>query len=388
MATANQLYFDSALRHQVQLRRYSKAEVRRVLGHLEKSDREIVAALRERLARLGGTTDFTSTRMKALLTDMRLMRAEAIKSLEQSFTTPLLDFAKHEVAVEQKLISAAVPIEIDFATVSVATIREAIYRRPFQGHLLGGWFENLEAADQRNLTSAVQMGISNGESIPQIVRRVAGTKELNFSDGALAITRRNAESVVRTAVNHASNQARETLWEGNEDIIQGLRVTATLDGRTSAVCRALDGKIAPIGDKPLPKGAEALKPADKRPPFHVGCRTIMVAIIDGVGILGSRPSVTDTRRREDREIDFRAEAKKRGVPIQEVRAEWARENVGQVPAATTYSEWLTSQKKEFQEEVLGKERAELFRSGKIGLDEFVDHSGKELTLDQLREIAE
>jgi hypothetical protein len=57
---------------------------------------------------------------------------------------------------------------------------------------------------------------------------------------------------------------------------------------------------------------------------------------------------------------------------------------GQVPKDVTYQEWLRRQPPEFQDDVLGPTRAQLFRDGDVSLDRFVDESGEQLTLDQLR----
>ena len=57
---------------------------------------------------------------------------------------------------------------------------------------------------------------------------------------------------------------------------------------------------------------------------------------------------------------------------------------GPVPADLTYSSWLKRQPKSFQDDMLGPERAKLFRDGKITLDKFVDDRGLLLTLDELK----
>jgi len=56
---------------------------------------------------------------------------------------------------------------------------------------------------------------------------------------------------------------------------------------------------------------------------------------------------------------------------------------GQVSEAETYQTWLKKKSAAFQDEVLGPTRAKLFREG-MDLDRFVDQSGKEYTLAQLR----
>ena len=58
---------------------------------------------------------------------------------------------------------------------------------------------------------------------------------------------------------------------------------------------------------------------------------------------------------------------------------------GPVSAKTTYNSWLGRQPKEFQDSVLGPERAELFRGG-MNVEKFTDDAGKVLTLEQLRSM--
>lgn len=57
-----------------------------------------------------------------------------------------------------------------------------------------------------------------------------------------------------------------------------------------------------------------------------------------------------------------------------------RENVSD---KVTYGGWLKRQPKEFQNEVLGINRAKLFRSGKVKIENFTGDDGKTLTLEQL-----
>ena len=375
MATANEAYFDAALRHQVGIRRFTAGEVAAVQRLLEQADRDLTANLRARLRREGTFVGrrFVTKRLTRLLADIRALRQETMKSVRARTRQNLVEVAKMEGAFEQRLLQNAIPIEISFASVEIQALREIVFRRPFQGRLLNQWFRTLEQADQRGLQQAIQLGMVQGESIDQIVARVAGTRRFGFRDGVLALTRRNAEAVVRTAVNHISNASREALWTANSDIISALRWTSTLDGRTSAICRARDGKLAPVGGKPLPKGATPLVPSGARPPAHVNCRSVMVAVLDGMGIVGQRPFVVDTRTGRRRRFSSAAD-----------RRRWAAENIGSVPAATTYQEWLGRQSAGFQDGVLGPARGRLFRQGGLTLDNFVDRRGNELTLDELR----
>lgn len=386
MATFNEEYRDAALRHQIDLRRYTAGLNKRIARLLEEADRDLTEKLRARLARFAGRDlDFTGERWKALLADIRGARAAALQEYKDLVRDELGQLAVLEGNAEVELLQSSVAIEVSFMTVSAEQLRAIVSSRPFQGKLLSDWFKTLEQADQQRLIQAIQLGMTIGEPVDDIVRRVVGTRKNNYADGVLSMSRRDAQAIVRTAVNHVSNTARGYVWDANSDVITARIWTSTLDGRTSPVCRARDGHGAPVGDNKLPEGIPALVPKDARPPAHINCRSVMVAYIDGAGLLGNRPTVTDTRTREKREIDFRRMAKEQGKSIQEVRRAWAAENVGRVPAATSYQEFLKRQPASFQDEVLGKTKAKLFREGGLTLDQFVDRAGNELTLAQLAE---
>lgn len=382
MPTASQEYFDASLRHQVGLRRLQAGEARRILRVLEEADRELVRQLRERLARLAGKVDATSERLKSLLDDVAALRAETLKAARGDVDSLLPRLAVAEAGTELALLSGSIPIEHTWQGVSAEQVRASLRRPIYGGATMGQWFKDLQRADLARLERAVRLGFVLGETVPQIVARVAGTRAKAFTDGALAVTRRQAETLVRTGINAASNAARQSVWEANQDVISGVVWTSTLDGRTSPVCRARDGKFDPAPGKDVPPGFERLQPPGARPPAHPNCRSTTVAVLDGEALVGDRPAVTDTRTRRKREIDFRAMAKAQGRSVQSVRSDWARDNIGQVPAKTTYDEWLRRQPAAFQDEVLGKRRAKLFRDG-MSLDQFVDRRGNALTLEEL-----
>jgi SPP1 gp7 family putative phage head morphogenesis protein len=381
---ANERYLDAQIRHQIGVRRLASHEASEVLKLLEAADRDLVGQLRRRLAMLKGSTNTTTKRFRELIKDFRVARRETILELRRRTRPDLIELAKTEVDFEQRMIrSALAPVQVDFAAVSIRQLHAAVTSKPFNGRQLNSWFESLATSDRGRLEQAIRLGVAQGESIPQIVRRVAGTRAERFRDGALSVTRREAEAVVRTAVNHVSNASREVFWQENDDLIGTLQWSATLDGRTTRICAARDGKNTPAkpgGTAPPP----LLHPPGARPPAHVNCRSIMVAALDGLGVLGERPFVRDVRRPAQREVDLRKIAREQGKSIRQVRQEWTAANVGRVPAQVKYGTWLKRQPAKFQDEVLGSTRAKLFRKGKVKVDQFVDRRGNELTLDELR----
>jgi SPP1 gp7 family putative phage head morphogenesis protein len=383
--TKSQAYFDASLLHQVAVRRFTSMQVKELLLIVEKADIELSKELR---AKLPGIKNYQSKRLEALLADLKIARQELMKSLSKNIRATVADFIKSEAQFENQAIDLALDVALVSTSVPLSVLKEVVFSKPFSisqtgAQTIRGWLNQMEATDIENINNALQLGIINGESVKTIVSRIVGTKDNDYSDGVLGTTRRNLDAIIRTAINHASNSAREEIWKGNEDIIDGLRWTSTLDGRTSAICRSRDGLIAPVGNKDIPVGFKKLNPVDARPPAHPRCRSIMVAVFDGIGVIGKRPFVSDARTREKREIDFESEAKAAGLSLREYKKLWASKNIGQVEAALTYEDWLKGQSNGFKEEVLGKTKAKLFNTGKIRLTEFVDIKGKEITLEHL-----
>lgn len=384
--TVSEEYVDATLRRAINIRRYTAAQQRELLKLLEKADAELTAVLRTRLATfVGKTPDFTTKRYKALLDEIRKARTDALKAYKDTTRSSLQSLARDEHDAELAILKAVIPFEVSFAAADALRLRAIATSQPFQGRFLKDWFEGLERADRARIQQQLQLGLIQGDSVDQIVRRFVGTRAAGYTDGVMAVTRRDAIAIARTAINHVSNEARAMVWDENEGFFDAEVWTSVLDGRTTASCRARDGLANPVGDNPLPEELQPLVPAGIRPPGHFQCRSIMVAYINGLGLLGNRPTITDTRTRRAREIDFRKEARQSKQSIKDVRAQWAAENIGRVSAPTSYQEWLSGQPAAFQDSVLGKAKGKLFRSGGLKLDQFVDKAGNELTLAQLRQ---
>ncbi len=378
MATANEEILDATIRHQITVLRFSDRMADDATKLLEASDKELVALLQTEL------TEVARVRLDALLIEIRRMRYAAISAVNADMQPDLQGLAPIESTWEIGAMSAAVPVEIAFNTVSPAVLR-AVVASPVNGIPLQGWWDRLAATDAFRIEQELRLGIIAGENTDQIVRRIRGTKAAKYTDGVLAITRRDAETVVRTAANHVSTGARQATWNANADIIRGIRWVSTLDGRTTSVCQSRDGEVYPIDKGP-------------RPPAHPNCRSTVAPVLAGEEIIGDRATVTDTRTRKKRELDFSAEVREevgdkewsrmsanaRREKVKAKREAWANENIGHTPSNTTYQEWLKRQPVKFQDEVLGPTRGALFRDG-LQLDKFVDTSGKKYNLDQLRD---
>lgn len=128
----------------------------------------------------------------------------------------------------------------------------------------------------------------------------------------------------RTIYAHAQATVLDNVASTDLDDLRGLRWTSVLDGKTSAICRARSGEVYQPFEGP-------------RPPAHFNCRSVMVPVFVSGGDV----------------------------------------------VEPSYEQWLRRQPRDFVEEVMGKRKADIFLSGNISLDRFVDSAGRELRIDEL-----
>lgn len=331
---------DAQTRHAIGLQRLSNATVRKIVALLRRLDSRIT----ERLAReeLSG---LSRARQEELLRVLRSLVEGVYADATGQLQIDLEALAAYEGEYQADMFHRIVPVELDVIRPSAPQIIAAVNARPFQGRILREWYRDLEAGAFARMRDTIRMGIVEGRTTSQIVRDLRGTRAQGYRDGVLDISRRQAEATVRTAINHTSNVARERLWESNSRLIKGVQWSSTLDGRTSAVCRARDGQVYEVGKGP-------------RPPAHPNCRSSVIPVLKSF-----------------REI---------GIPAADLAPSTRASMNGQVAEDTTYSEWLRRQPVEFQDDVLGVAKGRLFRQGGLSLDRFVDRAGREYTLEELR----
>lgn len=357
MPTANETLQDRLTRHQVFLMRFSPGVARRMIQIMNSVDEDLVNQIRRLSPEDVGGINRKRARLEKMLERVREINEATRAQVLAQEAGELTDLASAEVAFAAGLFSQVTNNDVPFILPRQGDIRAAALSRPFQGiHLK--WVRNsAHLAEQyrrrgRLLRDEIRRGFIEGESTESVVRRIRGTAANNFKDGVLEISRREATIIARTAINHTANRAREAFYEENAQVMKGLRWLAVLDGRTSAVCRGRDGKVAPVGAEPLVGVAPSLQlqPPNARPPAHPNCRSVMVPVLKSLSEIGLDVPGFD----------------------------------GDIPQRQTYNEWLRTQDRAFINDVLGKTKAKLYLDGDLTLDKFINRAGDELTLDQLK----
>jgi SPP1 gp7 family putative phage head morphogenesis protein len=143
------------------------------------------------------------------------------------------------------------------------------------GQVVEKAFRGLAESQAQRFNTTIRTGILAGEPTPQIARRLVG----NLDFGQLAKTAKQQAlaggelikmadhqvlTVVRTSVQQVANTASQNVYQANQDVTKKYRYVATLDSRTSAICRSLDGKEYVYGKGPQPPVHFNCLPGDAR----------------------------------------------------------------------------------------------------------------------------
>lgn len=356
MQTANQRLLDDAIHRATLIERFKAGEVRSIMVELNRDVfPELFLLLSNRLDRISSRGHGVSTDRFQTLTDLARAVGELLRegssAAQKRLGSDLVELASLEAKWQAKSLAAALPTVEGSSLIAIAlpargVLRQAVLSQPIQGRFLRDYFRDWTQRTQQAVVRSINLGLASGESTDQIVRRVRGTRDANYRDGALAAPRRQVEGIVRTAVNHATSAANEATYRANPGLVKGVRWVSTLDARTCIICAGRDGKVFHVGVGP-------------RPPGHPGgCRCRTAAALKSwkeLGIKGLKDLPEGTRASMD----------------------------GQIPRGTTFGAWIKAQSRERQDQVLGPRRAALMRAGKYTVDDFVDDQGRILTLEEL-----
>ncbi|MDV6347484.1 phage minor head protein [Nitrosomonas sp. Is35] len=379
METSNKQMYDAALRHQTYVLRYSAGVRNKINDLLDQTEDEISGKL---IARLGKSQGLTKPgdweRLNQLQQVIFEIRGEAWKSAGSLLYDESLSMVAQESKFYAYLITSVSPVILDTVTPHPETLKAIVTERPFEGRILSDWVSKLTEDDISRINKIINSGIVQGRTAQEVTRDLFGTANAKGTDGITQMTRGSVNMMVRTAMQHITSSARREVSLANADIVEMEEWVSTLDGRTTPFCKATDGKTFKPGEGP-------------QPPAHPGCRSARVMYLSqDIGVRPSKPVTERLLVKEYAAKNDLGSIKSRDDLPRGTKGDyddWARgrirELVGQVPAKTTYNDWLKTQTQEFQIDTLGKTRADLFRKGGLTLDKFIDADGTTLTLKEV-----
>lgn len=276
-------------------------------------------------------------RLRALNASIADTLARGVEAIEDPLYFDLEDLASLEAAWQVRAVRQATPVfGAMWAKPSNQVLKQIVTQSKFEGSTLPEWMRSYSVTTANRIQKQVNLGVFIGDSPKKIVQDIVGPS------GVFQHSLRGLDATVRTAANQISTQAREITYIENDAFIEEVELVATLDTRTTLICMGYDGKRYPVDVGP-------------RPPFHFRCRTTTVPV----------PKMPE------------------GLGLREIPPGERASITGPVSESESYGDWLKRQGRDFQDEALGPERAKLFRTGALKIDQFAPN-GTVLTIDDLR----
>ena len=333
-----------ATRHQVHLERVKAGEAKKLQVIVNKAATDIVSAIRE--VEVAYVSDLTVRHLRSLLIDIKGIQSVYLKKAIDDHMAGFEDLTAYEQVFEIKSLEKAL---VAGTTLTVPDAKKALaksLRKPLSatGTLLEPFLRNWEKKEIDAIQRVVRKGYADGWTVQQLTQSIRGTRRLNYRDGLVATSSRNASAVARTSVQHIASSARMVLWAENANVITGYRWVSTLDSNTTPTCQGLDGQVFKLGRGPTP-------------PIHIGCRSTTVAEI----------------------------AKEFQLPVGDSKRS---SSAGLVPAEQTYYSWLKNQPVAFQDSAIGRTRGKLLRNGGLDSERFaklnLNRNFQPMTLEDMR----
>lgn len=295
---------------------------------------EFYKELQERVASGVDLTNWQRDQLQPLTNWTRARLTEVVPKVRGRATQMLADLgaveqSAHHAQTDRVRTLTGLPSRA--TVIQAARYKQIINDVDINGVTLGDWWARDGGNAAIRITKTVQSGLLQGMNPREVSRRV-----ISADPNVLTLDRVNRNSVkvvVRTAMTAVSSAAANFEFDEMSDVIDRIRLEAVLDGRTTIVCRALDGTVWLISDPKRP-----------RPPFHLQCRTVEVPEVD-LSPLGLPQSALGDR--------------------------------------VTMEEWVRDQPNIKQDDMLGPTRAQWFRDRKLTLADLINQDRRPYTLAEL-----
>ena len=289
---------------------------------------------KSRLIELQRRAEILTERTYTLIKRNTEQELQQLLQLETKFLNQIFTNAGYQQSAQAQIV-------INDELIIGATLSEWFDRqqKQFNQYLL----DNLRLCVLQNKTTSEIVkyirGIATGRrQVAQSIDPVFGNTTdliIEYKNGIFDGLNARMETLITTSIQTLANSLQLATYRQNTNIVQGLHALVTLDNKTSVLCMGRSGFEWDINTgKPLNTRTNIGFPGS--PPWHWNCRTILIPIF--------------------------------GKPVTPV---------------LTYDDWLNTQTKEKQLDILGNAKYRLWKDKKLNVNELTNKIGRPLTIQQL-----
>ena len=230
-------------------------------------------------------------------------------------------------------IQRAAGFQFSFSTVDFATLNQMLAMEFLGSNYSKRIWKNTDAL-AKDVKEQLVLGFLTGKTESDMAAEITN----KYATGSYA-----ARRLIRTESNFQATQGQKLAYEDAD--LELYQIVATLDLRTSEICREMDGKVFPVAK---------MQSGENAPPFHPFCRTTTVAYFED-------DDLATLKRRARNPLTGQNEL----APADTTYAKWYEKNVAHDPKAQAVEKairnWGADQKQyERYKQVLGKSAGKTF----------------------------
>ena len=360
----HELLADRITAHQITLERLKAGERDQIVAMLRDLEKALVAEL-TKIDPTGPASRYHAARLAKLLEFAKATIRDAYRGVRDTHAESMRGLGSLESDFTRQAVNGVIGVDLMTVTLSAETLKTLASDTLIMRAPSAEWWSRQAGDTLQRFSDHMREGILRGEPTTELVRRVRGRRENFFADGIMQTSYRNAEALVRTSVQTVANESRLETYAANGDVMNGIQWVSTLDTRTTKICIALDGKVWDRNLKPV--GHSHKFPG---PTAHWNCRSTQIPVLKSFAELAGA--------KETRGLLEQASEQRKDM----LRASMD----GQVAGVDTFDDFLKRKPDDFVNKLVGPQRAQLWRDGKITADDLTDQNNRPLTVKQLEAL--
>lgn len=255
---ANSSYRDRIIGQSVNVHRFETGLQQQVLGHLRTLEEELVRSI-QKMDLDGVSRDtFKRARAEKMLDQVRATIGKQYHAINGTVRESLVDLSKAQAKAMNKIAKDVFKGSVLTTSLTPGDLRSIASNVMIDGNPVSDYWAKQAEGTRMNFAREVRMGLLAGETTSDIVKRVRGRDtgskvvvQVNgkskvvpkFAGGVMDIPTRQANTLVRTAVQAVSVDVMKKTYEENGDVVRAISIMGTLDLRTCPECGSYDGGI-------------------------------------------------------------------------------------------------------------------------------------------------
>ncbi len=334
------------LRNVLDIESFARGRAVKLVKILDQAERAALA----KLGTFKDTSTFSRRMMSITLTEL----GGTLADVSERYTNVLNKARREVLQMEYNAASKALANDLAKTTTAKVATRlstgrlSTLLAAPFGGHTLSTWVTRQNSNLIRATRTELAKSLALNETVQQASKRLIE---------GFGVKRRAANTIAKTSLLQAGNDARDEMYRDNGQLIEGYQYVATLDARTCPICAPDDGRVEENRED-LP---ELLR--------HPNCRCTIVPITPLSEDL-TRPAVTDQDFRTVNHADGSTSTKTKIVSTKRT--------------TQNFDQFFRSQPASWKRDWLGEERYALWRAGKLKSLEDLASNTRVLTVNQLK----